>query len=158
MNSRRSTGATVNSVNIAVPFGVCVIGEASLNAARTVSYPNYIFEILTHAGVFHTKIAVKELEASLAGLRVLVTVGEADLSASLKQKLTDWVSAGGMWLSIGGIAGMESLLGVKRSPNTFSNWGGGVRSLGEGYLVPGESNHAMLAHVNRPLHYFGGAA
>src|SRR5437016_4065149 len=125
-------------------FGVCVLGEAEQNRARTVSYPKYVFEILEHAGLFHTKIAVKELEASLASLRVLVTVGETELTEPVKQKLTDWVNAGGMWLSIGGIAGMETLLGVTRSPNTFSNWGGGVRSLGEGYLVAGESKHPML--------------
>src|SRR5688500_16823387 len=115
-----------------IPLGVCVLGEAGPNAARTVMYPNYAFEILAHAGVFHEKIAPSEIEAKLDGLRVLVTVGEG----ALPKKLSDWVNAGGMWLSIGGLCGMEELLGVARLPVTFKNWGGGTRSLGEGYLVP----------------------
>ena len=141
-----------------VPLGVCVLGEAEQNRARTVSYPYYVFEILAHAGVFHTRIDVKELETSLDQLRVLVTVGEGNPSDTLKKKLTDWINAGGMWLSVGGLAGLEELLGVARLPGTFANWGGGLRSLGEGYLVAREVAHPMLDHVNRPLHYFGGAA
>src|SRR6185437_12625953 len=139
-------------------LGVCVIGEAQLNAARTAMYPRYVFEILAHAGVFHAEIAVAELETRLDQIRVLVTVGEANLSDALKVKLTDWVNAGGMWLSVGGLAGLESLMGVARAGSTFNNLGGGLRSLGEGYLVAAQPKHPMLALLNRPLHYFGGAA
>src|SRR3954470_5946970 len=120
----------------AVPLGVCVLKEAAKNAARSVSYPNYVHEILDHAGVFHETIADKELESRLGDLRVLVTVGDEDFSATLKVKLADWVNAGGAWLSIGGVCGMDQLLGVARLSSTFKNWGGGVRSLGEGYLAP----------------------
>ena len=31
-----------------LPLGVCVLGEAGQNAARTTSYPHYVFEILAH--------------------------------------------------------------------------------------------------------------
>ena len=121
-------------------------------------YPRYIFEILAHAGVFHDRVAIAELESKLDQLRVLVTVGEADLADALKKKMTDWIDGGGMWISVAGLAGLESLLGVSRSQVTYKNWGGGMRSLGEGYLVAKDAKHPMLAHLNRPLHFFGGAA
>src|SRR5687768_5464727 len=117
-----------------VQLGVCVLTEAGANRARTVSYPNYVFEILAQAGVFQTKVAPAELEARLADLRVLVTVGDGDFSESLRKKLSDWVSGGGAWLSVAGTCAMEQLLGVERLSSTYKNWGGGVRSLGEGYL------------------------
>ena len=142
-----------------VPLGVCVFAEAGKNAARTVSYPGYVHEILAHAGVFYDKVAPAELEGKLASLRVLVTIGESALAEPVKQKLTDWVNAGGAWLSVAGTCGMDELLGVKRLSPTFRNWGGGTaRSLGEGYLAPEKSAHPMLAHLNRPLHFFGGVA
>jgi hypothetical protein len=147
----------MNSSNT-VSLGVCVLSEAAANRARTISYPNYVFEILAHAGVFHQALATDEIESRLDSLRVLVTVGEADFSGSLKQKLIDWVNAGGSWLSIGGMCGMEELLGVARMSSAYMGFGGGLRSLGEGYLAAKQPNHPMLAHLNRPLHYFGGAA
>jgi peptidoglycan/xylan/chitin deacetylase (PgdA/CDA1 family) len=141
-----------------VPLGVCVLPEPGKNGARTVSYPNYVFEILAHAGIFHTKLAEKELEAALGELKVLVTVGEADFPPPLRKKLADWIDGGGAWLSVGGLCGMGEVLGATRLSSTFKNWGGGVRSLGEGYLVAEKSDHRMLPHINRPLHYFGGIA
>src|SRR4051812_40813263 len=134
-----------------VPLGVCVLPEPGKNGARTVNYPNYLFEILDHAGVFHTKLAEKELEARLDELRVLVTVGDFAFPPALRKKLADWINAGGAWLSIGGSCGMDDVLGATRLTSTFKNWGGGVRSLGEGYLVPEKNDHPMLAHINRPL-------
>ena len=145
---------------MSVPLGVCVFAEAGPNAARTVSYPRYVHEILAHAGVFHAKLSLAELDAKLPGLRVLVTVGESALPEAMKKKLTDWVNAGGAWLSVGGLCGMEDLLGASRVAVSYKNWGGGMRSLGEGFLVADEQHgkHPMLAHLNRPLHFFGGAA
>src|SRR5205085_2630897 len=70
----------------------------------------------------------------------------------------EWVNAGGAWLSVGGLCGMENLFGVTRMGASYKNWGGGMRSLGEGYLAPEQSKHPILAHLNRPLHYFGGVA
>ena len=42
---------------MSLPLGVCVFAEAGPNAARTVSYPRYIHEILAHAGVFYEHVA-----------------------------------------------------------------------------------------------------
>ncbi len=145
-------------MDVVVPLGVCVFSEAAANRARAVSYPNYVFEILAHAGVFHTNLTTDQIESALPKLRLLVTVGEAELPASLKQKLTEWVRAGGAWLSVAGLCGMDELFGATPLHSTFKNWGGGVRSLGEGYLKPEQPTHPMLAHLNRPLHYFGGVA
>jgi hypothetical protein len=142
-----------------IPLGVCVLREADKNRARSVSYPNYIFEILAHAGLFHTKIAEADLEKRLAELRVLVTVGDVDFAPSLRTKLTEWVESGGAWISIGGVCAMEQLLGVARLGSTYKNWGGGSRSLGEGYLdATGHMAWPMFQHLNRPLHFFGGVA
>jgi hypothetical protein len=33
------------------PLGVCVLPKPGINRAQPVNYPNYIFEILDHAGV-----------------------------------------------------------------------------------------------------------
>src|SRR5438093_1001718 len=107
-----------------LPLGVCVLGEAELNKARASSYPKYVFEILGHAGVFHAKVEPKELEAALDRFRILVTVGEGTIADSLKKKLSEWVEAGGSWISIAGIEGLQSLLGVERVGSTFKNWGG----------------------------------
>ena len=93
------TTKTLNHPLPILPLAVCVLPERGHNQARSVSYPQYIFEILAHAGIFHTKLAEKELENRLGETRVLVTVGEAEFPATLKQKLTDWVNAGGAWLS-----------------------------------------------------------
>lgn len=145
---------------MSLPLGVCVFAEAGANAARTVSYPRYVHEILAHAGVFSENVAPAELEAKLPGLRVLVTLGETAFSEPVRKKLNEWVSAGGAWLSVGGLCGMEELIGASRVGVSYKNWGGGIRSLGEGYLTAGEqhANHPMLAHLNRPLHFFGGTA
>jgi hypothetical protein len=148
----------MNSDQPTVPLGVCVLEEAAPNRARTVSYPNYIFEILAHAGVFHTRFPPDQFQSVLPQLRILITVGEMDLPDAVRKQLSDWIEAGGAWLSLSGLCGMEAVLGVERMKNTYANWGGGVRSLGEGYLSPVEADHPTLAHLNRPLHYFGGAA
>src|SRR5438067_4240826 len=115
-----------------LPLGVCVWSEAAINRARTVSYPRYVFEILNHAGVFHTPLTPPKLLEHLDELRILVTVGETELTNELKSRLTKWVEVGGAWISVAGTCGMEALLGAKPMPSTFANWGGGMRSLGEG--------------------------
>lgn len=140
-----------------LPIGVCVLPERRPNTARTVTYPHYIFEILDHAGLFHQRIDFDGLERLLDRLQILVTIGDAEFSDSFREKLTRWVENGGAWLSIGGTCGMNALLGVAPVEPEISSWGGGVRSLGEGYLVSSASSHPALGHVARPLHLFGGS-
>ena len=140
-----------------LPIGVCVLPQKGLNSARTVSYPDYIFEILEHAGVFHRRLAFEQLRDNLAELQILVTIGDAEFDQMLQDQITHWVEAGGAWLSVAGTCGMDRLLGAARQEPEIKCWGGGARSLGEGYFVALEQSHAAIAHINRPLHLFGGA-
>jgi hypothetical protein len=138
------------------PLGVCVLPEAGMNRPRTVEYPDYIFEILEHAGVFHLRVAIDDLDSALDRLGLLVTVGDAELPEALRNNLAKWVAAGGAWLSVAGLCGMEALLGATRQEPLMWSWAGGLRSLGEGYFVSLDPDHRALAQVNRPLHLFGG--
>jgi len=140
------------------PLGVCVLPERGINLARTVTYPNYVFEVLEHAGVFHQPLELNELAGgALDRIRILVTVGDGELPPWVGAKLKAWLAEGGAWLSVAGTCGMDELLGATRvEPQTWA-WAGGVRSLGEGYLVPMELKHPALKGVRRPVHLFGGA-
>ena len=105
------------------------------STAQPVNYPDYIFEILTHAGLCYARVKPEQLLEALPTLKILVTIGEQEFDAPLKLKLTDWVRAGNAWLSIGGVCGMGELLGVDHLPPAFANWGGGACLMGEGYLL-----------------------
>lgn len=144
-------------MNHLLPVGVCVLPESGLNTARTVTYPNYIFEILQHAGVFHQPLAMDEIEPGLTHLRLLITVGDATFPESLKSSLSRWVEDGGAWLSIAGTCAMDALLGATPVEPELASWRGGPRSLGEGYLITLDPSHPALTHVTRPLHFFGGS-
>lgn len=137
-------------------LGVCVLSAPPKNLARTVSYPHYIHEILAHAGVCHGTVSFEDLPARLPGLKLLVTVGEAKLPDALKQQLTDWVEAGGGWLSVGGVAGLAELFGAEVEPPASSSWGGGLGTLGEGYLKPEPGTHPLTESIPIPLHCFNG--
>lgn len=137
------------------PVGVCVFREPAPNRGRTVNYPGYIHEILAHAGVCYAHIPSQALVERLAALRVLVTVGDEIFDDATKQALGPWVENGGAWLSIGGLCGMEEMLGVANVAPTYSGWGTGVRSLGEGYLRSA-GKHRILEFAPSPIHFFGG--
>lgn len=137
------------------PLGVCVLPEAGPNAPRTVSYPAYVHEILAHAGLCYTPVAADGLIAALVDLRVLVTIGEMALDDDTKSAIRKWIRNGGAWISVAGVCGMGDVLGVEPEPPTYSFFGGGLGTLGEGYLKPC-AKHPILAHLNIPLHYFNG--
>src|SRR5439155_25136312 len=101
-------------MNSGLPFAICLLPEKQMNVARTVTYPQYLFEILAHAGLFYGRVEHDALEASLDHLKILVTIGDYDFPESLKQRLNAWVEAGGAWLSIAGTCGMENVLGAVR--------------------------------------------
>jgi len=139
-----------------LPLGVCVLPVRPRNAARTVSYGQYIHEILTHAGMCYRTLSLDEIEPSLPSLRVLVTVGDTPLSDAIRDAVVHWVEAGGTWLAVGGTAGAPALFGVKEEPATTSGWGVSTGTLGEGYLRVTNPDHPVLAHVAIPLHFFNG--
>ncbi|MEN6372360.1 MAG: hypothetical protein ABFD64_10145 [Armatimonadota bacterium] len=142
--------------NISIPLAVCVLDEPDPNMSRTVSYPGYMLEILDHSGVCYTQVKKEELADRLDRIGVLMTVGEGKLSDELKSSLESWVKAGGAWLAMGGVCGMENLLGVEAEQPAYSYWGGSLSTLGEGYLKPESAEHPILSHLEIPLHYFNG--
>lgn len=137
------------------PLGVCVLPEAAPNAARTVSYPQYIHEILQHAGLCYAEIEPDALSGALPHLRLLLTVGETTLSQAVQDQLRQWVAEGGQWLSVGGVCGLADLFGVEPEAPAYSSWGGGSSTLGEGYLEI-QRAHVLFNHLAIPLHFFNG--
>ena len=143
-----------------IHIGVCALAAPAKNAPRTVQYSEYVHEMLGHAGLCCDPVAPGDLAARLDSLRVLVTVGEQRFDDALRARLTAWVTdEGGAWLSVGGLCGMEELLGADYAPASFALWGGSLRALGEGFLDGGQSEHPVLRDLSPiPLHYFSGVA
>jgi peptidoglycan/xylan/chitin deacetylase (PgdA/CDA1 family) len=139
------------------PLGVCVFPEPDLNRPRSVQYPNYVYEILDHAGVCYTKIDVSQLAARLDSVDILLTIGERSLDSATQAKLRNHIARGGGWISIGGICGLDDVLGTSQATG-YSGFGAGARTLGEGYLVASDKLHPMVALLNKPLHFFNGLA
>lgn len=146
-----------SSNQILSPVGVCVLPRPNKNGSRTTTYPDYIFEIMDSAGIFYTVETIEELAARLPKLGVLVTVGEAELPEDLAGALKAWVNDGGAWVSVAGVCGQDELLGVSAQSAAFSSFGGGMGTLGEGYLKVDQADHPVLSHLEIPLHYFNGA-
>lgn len=144
---------------IITPLGVCVIPEAASNVGRTVTYPGYVHEILSHAGVCYQIVRLEDLPEALPGLAMLLTVGEAGLTDDTVGAIRAWVEAGGAWISVAGTLGLAETLGVEVEQPALSEWrGGGVATLGEGYLKAEDASHPMMGCVAIPLHYFNGLA
>lgn len=140
------------------PLGVCLFPDPPPNGPRTTRYNCYIHEILDHAGLCWDEVAPDDLTARLNDLRLLVTVGEFRLPAASAEALDAWVRAGGAWISIGGLCGMEELLGAEYRPPSYLLWAGSLHALGEGYLNPVDTTHPILRGFTLPLHYFSGIA
>lgn len=138
------------------PLGVCVLPPRPRNAARTVSYGQYIHEILAHAGIGYQTLSPEGIVQTLPNLHVLVTVGDTPLSDAVRDAIARWVEAGGTWLAVGGTAGAPALLGVREEPPAYSGWGTSTGTLGEGYLQVATPEHPVLAHISVPLHFFNG--
>src|SRR3982751_2330721 len=141
-----------------IPLGVCVLPEQGPNRAHQINYSAYLYEILDHAGVCYAKVSHDELRDQIDELKLLVTIGEHDFDDTTRAALQRWLDRGGCWLSIGGICRMQDVLGAEMRPPAYANWHGGLTILGEGYLVAHDAHakHPALAHLNRPLHFFGG--
>src|SRR4051812_22803455 len=149
---------TMSGATNGIPLGVCVLPEQLPNRAHQINYSAYLYEIFDHAGVCYTRVTTDELANALDDLRLLVTIGEHDFDAPTRGKLSAWLERGGCWLSVGGICGMTDAIGAEMRAPAYANWHGGLTILGEGYLVArdGHTKHSAVAHLNRPLHFFGG--
>lgn len=140
-------------------LGVCVFPEPAKNAPRVVRHANYIHEILGHAGLCYQPLDLEALPTALgSGLQLLLTIGQYPLPDDTKISLTAWIESGGAWLSIGGLCGMEEVLGAIPTAPSYVPWGGHpyLRSLGEGFLKVTQEAHSILSNLPRPLHFFGG--
>ena len=143
---------------MSAPVTVCILPPPGPNAARGVAYPDYIREILDHAGLYYETVAPDDLAGALLGTRLLVTVGDGDLPDDARAALGEWVRGGGAWLAVGGAGGVPELLGVAAESPAYSTFGGGRCALGEGYLRLDHPLHPVLDGVHGPLHFFGGTA
>ena len=127
----------------------------ALNRAQPVNYPEYMFEILAHAGLCFARVEPANLREELSKLKILLTVGEQEFDDALKQALGDWVrSRRGAWLSVGGVCGMSELLGVQNAIANYPNWGGGAVVLGEGYMLGRDQHHPAIAHLQARPAFF----
>ena len=164
----------MNQLPTAPTLGVCV-WDAPRYSHYLVAYGHYVHEILGHAGLCYEPVAPDALAACLPGLRLLLTVGESEPPAALKEQLAAWVTAGGAWISIGGVCGLAELFGVAVEPPAYRLYGF-ASNLGEGYLSPnpplavGTADGAalplqeggtggtrrLLDHITLPLHFFNG--
>lgn len=151
---------TTESGALLYSIGVCVPEAPPRNVPRTTSYSNYIHEILGHAGLCYRAISSEALTYELSRLKVLVTVGNGELSEDTQAALQAWVQNGGAWLAVGGTCGMHTLFGLQtRQPQyTGVGWGGQSATLGEGYLDIENTAHPVLKDVPLPLHFFNGIA
>lgn len=140
------------------PLGVCVLPEPGSNQARTSSYPSYAGEILGHAGLCYALFGIAELQEALRSLRVLVTVGDAELAQEDVAAIERWVAAGGAWLAVAGTLGAGRLLGVEEEAPAHRGWGSGKCTLGEGYLEAAEQGHSLTASLVGPMHFYSGLA
>ncbi|MCE5324700.1 hypothetical protein LLG46_15500 [bacterium] len=138
------------------PLSVCIFPEPGPNAARTVSYPNYIHEILKHAGLCYSSIDVDDIAGALDDIKLLLTVGEYTLPDELADRLRNWIKYGGALVSIGGICGLADVFGVQPELPTFSRRAVKFSTLGEGYLDPDDKKHQIIEHLDIPLHFFNG--
>ncbi len=141
-----------------VTLGVCALPAPSPNAPRTAHHAPYIHEILGHAGLCYQTVAPDQIAETLNHLQILLTVGEKTFEGPLKERLEQWVRAGGVWISIAGLCGMAELVGAEYAAASYTLWGGSLRALGEGFLDARESAHPILADLPLPLHFFSGIA
>jgi hypothetical protein len=141
------------------PLAICLLGEPSLNAPRTVSYSHYIEEILNHFGLWYETIPEEDLAAIPAHIKILVTIGEKNLSEAARGEFKRWLQQGGAWLSIAGLCGMEDFWGLEKETPAYQGCNSNAFcALGEGYLQIPEASHIVCEHLSIPLHFFNGLA
>ena len=140
---------------VKMPVGLCVLPLVK-NRGRSVSYPAYMNEILSHAGLCYTGIDYENLPENLGSVEILITVGETEFPDDMKKKLASWVKEGGAWISVGGVCGMSDLLGARILLPSYKAWDLSINTLGEGYFKPLSRTHPIVKDIKIPLHFFNG--
>jgi hypothetical protein len=147
------------SQNASASLAVCLWPAAPPNQPRSNQHPEYLYEILDHAGVLYRRLAFEELSSALPQVKVLITVGEYNLDDEVQTTLKSWLVAGGCWLSVSGVCNLPTVWNVEHATPAIQSAGWGRSdfcALGEGYLEP--STHKVLEHLESPLHFFNGVA
>jgi hypothetical protein len=138
-------------------LGVCIFDKTKRNFPDCNSHRQYIFEILEHAGLPFMQIQPETLSELLPELKLLVTVGDAQLEDSFLKAIRKWVQQGGAWLSLGSICDLGDVHGVQSvsspgyrgKPFAYEQC-----TLGEGYLRPDRQHPVLDLLLN--LHYYNG--
>jgi len=117
-------------------------------------HPEYVREILEHAGIFYLEPPREVLAAGRIDQGVLLFVGNVGLTSEEQAGVRAHLEAGGAAVFVAHPSGAWDLLGIEAAPS--GAFVPGFVPLGEGYLCRGE--HPVVAGVPRPLHYFGGTA
>ncbi|MDD5597158.1 MAG: hypothetical protein PHV82_04395 [Victivallaceae bacterium] len=142
---------------IKIPVGVCLLKSPESNCPYSVLYPEYVTEILRHAGICFEMIENRSLFPRLDEIGVLITVGEQIFTDTEQKILSAWLKKRGAWISIGGICGMNNFWNASAAKSIYPKYADiFIRTLSEGWLVPKIKNHPLLAHITMPLHYFNG--
>jgi hypothetical protein len=142
-----------------LPIGVCDLPEPGVYVTRTCSYQGYVHEILQHAGLGYSRFPLDKLQESLPSLRILVTTGNAALSAEASAALDAWVTQGGVLIGVGGVCGVPDWFGVTLDHPANIMWHGDTPcTLGEGYMAPMPDSGALAPAAPFPLHFFNGIA
>lgn len=129
------------------------------NRPRTVTHPEYVREILAHAGLPFEEISRDALHEALSPGTILLLVGDVGLAPEEVAALEAFVEAGGGVVAVGTTSGAASLFGVEEDlPPEISGWGIGAPTLGEGFVRVTASEHPAVGGLRSSLHFFNGIA
>jgi hypothetical protein len=138
---------------------LCLAHRPARNRPGTLSHPEYVREILAHAGLPFVELPRAELGSALSPETILLLVGDLALTAEEAGALTAFVEAGGSVVGVGSASGAPALFGVTEDlPDGVVGWGVGAPTLGEGYVRITETAHPAVAGLASSLHFFNGIA
>lgn len=142
-----------------MPVGVCDLPAPGTYVTRTCLYPDYVHEIFQHAGLGYSHFALDKLPEALPSLRILVTLGNADLPEATRTALDTWITQGGVLIGVGGVCGVPDWFGVRLEHPGNTVWhGDSPVPLGEGYLASMADSGPHAPAMPFPLHFFNGIA
>jgi hypothetical protein len=107
-------------------------------------FPVYIREILRHAGFPYETIDKTSLSSNIS-CKILILPYNTSFLPQEREKITEFVSSGGILIGIGGSSGLEEIFGVRSLGET----------LNEGYIKVVDKNHPITSNLTSSLHVFG---
>jgi len=144
-------------MNYQSTLGVCIFDKSIRNSPDCSNHRRYILEILGHAGLPFRQIQPETLSESLTALKLLITVGDAQLEDCSMEAIRKWMQQGGAWFSLGSVCNLGDVHGVQSvsssgycgKPFAYEQC-----TLGEGYLRPARQHPVLDSLLN--LHYYNG--